>query len=84
VEFTEVIKRCRMVRSFTDQPLAPRAAERLLRAANRAPSAGSSQGYSFLWRPSWRRALSADLAQIRLRGSDDLRRADQGDLFASL
>src|ERR1700744_6479692 len=37
-----------MVRAFTAEPLAPGTAERLLRAANRAPSAGFSQGYSFL------------------------------------
>jgi nitroreductase len=48
VEFTEVIKRRKMVRAFTGQPLPPGTAERLLRAANRAPSAGFSQGYSFL------------------------------------
>jgi len=48
VEFNEVIKRRRMVRAFTAEPLAPGTAERLLRAANRAPSAGFSQGYSFL------------------------------------
>jgi nitroreductase len=48
VEFTEVIRRRRMIRAFTAEPLAPGAAERLLRAASRAPSAGFSQGYSFL------------------------------------
>ena len=37
-----------MVHAFTAEPLAPGTAERLLRAANRAPSAGFSQGYSFL------------------------------------
>ena len=37
-----------MVRAFTPEPLPPGTAERLLRAANRAPSAGFSQGYSFL------------------------------------
>jgi nitroreductase len=37
-----------MVRAFTEEPLEPGTAERLLRAANRAPSAGFSQGYSFL------------------------------------
>ena len=47
-EFNEVIKRRRMVHAFTAEPLAPDTAERLLRAANRAPSAGFSQGYSFL------------------------------------
>jgi nitroreductase len=44
VEFTEVIKRRRMVRAFTEEPLAAGITERLLRAANRAPSAGFSQG----------------------------------------
>jgi nitroreductase len=48
MEFSEVIKRRKMVRAFTGEPLAPGTAERLLRAANRAPSAGFSQGYSFL------------------------------------
>jgi nitroreductase len=48
VEFSEVIKRRRMIRAFTGEPLAAGTAERLLQAANRAPSAGFSQGYSFL------------------------------------
>jgi nitroreductase len=48
VEFSEVIKRRKMIRGFTGEPLAPGITERLLRAANRAPSAGFSQGYSFL------------------------------------
>ncbi len=43
-----MIKRRRMVRAFTGEPLAPGVTERLLRAANRAPSAGFSQGYSLL------------------------------------
>jgi nitroreductase len=48
VEFSEVVKRRKMVRAFTSEPLAPGVSDRLLRAANRAPSAGFSQGYSFL------------------------------------
>jgi nitroreductase len=48
VEFSEVIKRRRMFRAFTAQALPAGTAERLLRAAERAPSAGFSQGYSFL------------------------------------
>jgi nitroreductase len=48
VEFSEVIKRRKMVRAFSPEPLAPGVTDRLLRAANRAPSAGFSQGYSFL------------------------------------
>jgi nitroreductase len=37
-----------MIRAFTGEPLAAGTAERLLKAASRAPSAGFSQGYSFL------------------------------------
>lgn len=37
-----------MVRAFTGERLAPGTADRLLKAAERAPSAGFSQGYSFL------------------------------------
>lgn len=37
-----------MVRAFTSQPLDPAAADRVLAAANRAPSAGFSQGYALL------------------------------------
>ena len=48
MEFSEVIKRRKMVRAFTAEPLPEGTTERLLRAANRAPSAGFSQGYSFL------------------------------------
>jgi len=48
VEFTEVIRRRKMVRAFKAEPLPAGTTERLLRAANRAPSAGFSQGYSFL------------------------------------
>jgi len=43
-----VVKHRKMVRAFTSEPLAPGVTDRLLRAANRAPSAGFSQGYSFL------------------------------------
>jgi nitroreductase len=48
VEFTEVIRRRRMIRAFTGEPLASGTTERLLKVANRAPSAGFSQGHSFL------------------------------------
>lgn len=48
VEFQEVLRRRRMVRHFTAEPLPPDCAATLLRAANRAPSAGFSQGYAFL------------------------------------
>jgi nitroreductase len=48
MEFNEVIRRRRMIHAFTAEALAEGTADRLLRAANRAPSAGFSQGYSFL------------------------------------
>jgi nitroreductase len=37
-----------MVRAFTGEPVDPQAAHRILTAANRAPSAGFSQGYALL------------------------------------
>jgi nitroreductase len=48
VEFNEVISRRRMVRAFTPEPVHPAVVQRLLTAANRAPSAGFSQGYALL------------------------------------
>jgi nitroreductase len=48
VEFSEVLRRRRMTRAFSAKPLDPAAVRRILRAANRAPSAGFSQGYAFL------------------------------------
>lgn len=48
MEFSDVIKRRQMVRAFTSELLPEGVTDRLLRAANRAPSAGFCQGYSFL------------------------------------
>lgn len=48
MEFQEVVRRRRMVRHYTDQPLAPEVIERVLNNAMRAPSAGFSQGWAFL------------------------------------
>jgi nitroreductase len=48
MEFSDVIKKRKMVRAYTDQPVAPAARDRILRAANRAPSAGFSQGYALI------------------------------------
>jgi nitroreductase len=48
MEFSEVIRRRRMVRDFVDRPLEPAVIERILASALRAPSAGFSQGWSFL------------------------------------
>jgi nitroreductase len=48
MEFQEVVRRRRMVRSYADRPVAPEVVERMLANAVRAPSAGFSQGWAFL------------------------------------
>jgi len=48
VEFQDVVRRRRMVRRFTAEPVAPAAVDRLVRNAVRAPNAGFAQGWSFL------------------------------------
>lgn len=48
MELTEIIRRRRMVRSYTTDPVDPAAVERILEAARRAPSAGFSQGQTFV------------------------------------
>lgn len=48
MEYSEVLRRRRMVREYEDRPLDPGVAERVVASALRAPSAGFSQGWSFL------------------------------------
>ncbi|MHB1288909.1 nitroreductase family protein [Georgenia sp.] len=48
MEFQEVVRRRRMVRRYSDDPVAQASVDRLLRNAVRAPSAGFSQGWAFL------------------------------------
>src|SRR5215469_16628060 len=48
MEFGEVIRKRRMVRAFLSEPLDSGVTRRVLTAANRAPSAGFSQGYALL------------------------------------
>jgi nitroreductase len=49
MEFAEVVRRRRMVRTYDpDRPVPPAVVERLLGHAIRAPSAGFSQGWGFL------------------------------------
>lgn len=48
MELRDVILKRRMVRHFTDEPVAPEAVQRVLELARHAPSAGFTQGQSFI------------------------------------
>ncbi|HET8602312.1 MAG TPA: nitroreductase family protein [Marmoricola sp.] len=48
MEFQDVVRHRRMVRSYTEEPVDPAVLERALHNATRAPSAGFSQGWGFL------------------------------------
>jgi nitroreductase len=48
MEFQDVIRKRKMVRSFEDRPVDHATVERLLANAQKAPSAGFSQGWGFL------------------------------------
>src|ERR1700712_4239343 len=48
MEFQEVVRRRRMVRHYTEDPVHPAIVHRALVNATRAPSAGFSQGWGFL------------------------------------
>jgi nitroreductase len=60
VEFEEVVRRRRMVRNYTGEPVSDEQIGRILQAARRAPSAGFSQGQSFVvvTDPETRRRIS--------------------------
>jgi nitroreductase len=48
MEFSTVVHKRRMVRNFTQEPVDPAAIQRILDAARHAPSAGFTQGQSFV------------------------------------
>lgn len=48
MELQDAVARRRMVRSYTDQPVAPDVVRRILDTARRCPSAGFSQGQRFV------------------------------------
>lgn len=63
MEFFEVVRRRRMVRNYLPDPIEPAVVDRILDVARRAPSAGFSQGQSFVVvTDANRRAAIAELA----------------------
>ncbi|MGQ0849942.1 MAG: nitroreductase family protein, partial [Actinomycetota bacterium] len=48
MEFDEVLRRRRMVRNYQPDPIPPAVVDRIVEAARRAPSAGFTQGQSFI------------------------------------
>ncbi len=67
MQFSDVLRRRRMVRNYTSQPVERDQLERIARAAQRAPSAGFSQGIAcvVVTDPEVRQAIA------RLCGEDD-------------
>ncbi len=48
MEFQDVVRKRKMVRSFEDRPIPPEIVERIVANVQKAPSAGFSQGWGFL------------------------------------
>jgi len=48
MELGDAVRRRRMVRAFTDEPVDPAVVDELVDLARRAPSAGNSQGWAFV------------------------------------
>jgi nitroreductase len=48
MEFQDVVRHRRMIRTYAETPVDPRVVDRALANATRAPSAGFSQGWAFL------------------------------------
>jgi nitroreductase len=74
MEFEDVVRKRRMVRNFTDEPVSDEVIERIIEAGQHAPSAGFSQGvaYVVVTDPETRRAIAeiADEEQY-VRGGFD-------------
>jgi nitroreductase len=73
LEFAEVLRRRRMVRTYTDRPVDRELVDRVVDAGRRAPSAGFSQGWAFVvlegaeqTQPFW--ALTAPASPRRTAG----------------
>jgi nitroreductase len=73
VEFQDVVRRRRMVRDFSDEPVARPVIEQLLANGTRIPSAGYSQGFAFvvLTEPDQRRLFWATTSGPEWRGESE-------------
>jgi nitroreductase len=60
MEFQDVVLKRRMVRNFSDKPVPPEIIERIVRLTRHAPSAGFTQGQSFIvvTRPDLKKAIA--------------------------
>lgn len=60
MDFAEIVRKRRMVRHFTEEPVAPEVIERMLDLTRHAPSAGFTQGQSFIvvTQPDLRQAIA--------------------------
>jgi nitroreductase len=60
MEFRNLVLKRRIVRNFTDEPVAPELVQQILDLARHAPSAGFTQGQSFVvvTRPELKRAIA--------------------------
>ena len=66
MEFQDVVRRRRMVRDYTAEPVDPAVVDRAVRNATRAPSAGFTQGWGFLVLDT-----AADVARFWAATSED-------------
>jgi nitroreductase len=73
MDFEDVVLRRRMVRDFTDEPVARSLVEQLVASATRSPSAGYSQGFAFvvLTDPGQRRTFWETTSGPEWRGESE-------------
>ena len=77
MEFSEVVRRRRIVRHFRPDPVPPETIDHILDLARHAPTAGFTQGYSFVvvTRPDLRQAVG------RISGEPEDEAVPEGTLF---
>ncbi len=80
MDFQDVVLRRRMVRDFSDEPVARPLVEQLVANATRIPSAGYSQGFAFvvLTEPGQRRLFWETTSGPEWRGESESTAADPG------